>query len=521
MEVSIRTGVEDSTYEQVVQAMRDPAFYGADGPVEVRETHISIVFLVGERAYKLKKPLVLSFLDYGTRGRRRTMCEEELRLNRRLAPDVYLAVRAIVPSGAGYALADGGAGGAVEHVVEMRRFDESDTLAARLAAGAVGDADIEAVARAIAAFHTRAERIALPDAVERLGAALDDSLDALAGLDGVAALRRFASAYAQGHETLLRDRGTRAVDGHADLRAEHVVLGDPVQIVDCVEFDADLRVRDPASDLAFLAMDVEALGHPAAARRLVQAYRAGGGDAGPDHLVAFYSAERALVRAKVDTVRAAQLTDAAALVARARARIELARRLSWRARGPLAIVVCGLSGSGKSVLAAALARTTGARVVGSDVVRKELAGVPATEPAPLERYTPEFSRRVYAELGRRARAAPAAGGGPVLIDATARDPGDRSELLGALGGDALFVHCTAPAAVLRERVGARAAAGSSVSDADEAVLAAQRFAPLAEVAPDRVLELATDRPVDAIADDLEAWLDDRLATGKHPPEAVG
>ena len=499
--------------------MSDPAFYGAAGPVVVRETHISIVFLVGDRAYKLKKPLVLSFVDYGTRERRRAMCEEELRLNRRLAPSIYLGVRSVVPKDDGFGLAEADRAGAVEHVVEMRRFDEEATLARRLETGAVPDSDIDRVAQAIADFHGAAESTPLDDADERLRAALDDSLQAVAGLAGAPGLRRFTDAWLNGRRALLRERGRLAVDGHADLRAEHVVLEDPVQIVDCVEFDRELRMRDPASDLAFLVMDVESFGQPAVARRLVGSYRRAGGDAGSDDLAAFYAVERALVRAKVDTVRAGQRGDDVALLARARTKMELARRLAWRARGALPIVVCGLSGSGKSHLAGALAESTGARIVGSDVVRKELAGVAPTEHAPAARYTREFSRRVYAELGTRARAALAEpGGGPVLIDATAREPDDRRELLASLGAEPLFVQCVAPPDVLLERVRGRAAAGGSVSDADEAVLAQQRFAAIDEVPPGCVLELSTDRDVDALVDEVEAWLDDRLASGKPVPD---
>jgi aminoglycoside phosphotransferase family enzyme len=262
--------------KQIDDALRDPALYGGAGPVDVRETHISRVFLAGDRAYKLKKPVRLSFVDYGSPERRRRMCEEEVRLNRRLAPDIYLGVRAIVPADGGFALAAPGAEGAVEHVVEMRRFDEAATLSARLEAGLVTDADLERVAHVIARFHAGAERSPLDDAAERLRAAIDDSLQALEGLDGAAALRRFADSWLRAGAGLLHERGRLAVDGHADLRAEHVLLEDPVQIVDCVEFDRDLRVRDPASDLAFLTMDVESLGYRGAARELVDRYRRAG-----------------------------------------------------------------------------------------------------------------------------------------------------------------------------------------------------------------------------------------------------
>ena len=494
----------------VVQAMQEPSFYGEIGPVEVRETHMSWVFLTGARAYKLKKPVVLPFVDYGTRERRRQMCHEEVRLNRRLAPRIYLGVRSVVRAHGGWKLADAGDPRAVEHVVEMRRFDEHATLAARLAAGAATGHDVDVIARTIAHFHAAAGRCPLTEYAERFETDLDDSFDAL----GANALRRFADAYIQARRPLLHERGLLAVEGHADLRAEHVVLEEPLQIVDCVEFDIALRTRDPASDLAFLVMDLEAHGRPDYAERLVRVYCAAGGDVPREHLMAFYAMERALVRAKVDLVRARQrgagmsVSDAAA--ARGRAKLALAERLGWRARGPLAIVLCGLSGTGKTFLGEVLAERRGARVISSDVVRKELAGVPATEHAPPDAYSRSSSQRVYGELGTRAAAALAEHGSPIVIDATARRADDRHRLLEALDAPVVFARCVAPPELLRERVRHRSSAGGSVSDADEAVLAAQSFEPLTDA---HAFELRTDAALDAVVENLESALDAFITPG--------
>ena len=492
----------------VVQAMQEPSFYGDDCAVEVRETHMSWVFLTGARAYKLKKPVVLPFVDYGTRERRRQMCHEEVRLNRRLAPRIYLGVRSVIGVHGRLMLSHADDPRAVEHVVEMRRFDERATLAAYLSAGAATGHEIDEIGRTIAHFHAAARRCALTDYADRFQSDLDDSLDALEA----GGLRRFADGYIRTHRALLEGRGLYAVEGHADLRAEHVVLEVPLQIVDCVEFDARLRIRDPASDLAFLVMDLEANGRPDFAERLVRAYRDAGGSVPPEHLIAFYAMERALVRAKVDQIRASQLGSSAGLgddaAARSDAKLALAKRLAWRARGPLAIAICGLSGSGKTFLADALAHRRGARVISSDVVRKELAAVPATEHAPPEAYSRAFSRQVYRELGRRAAAALADHEAPIVIDATARSAADRGELVAALDAPIVFARCVARPELLRERVRDRSHVRGSVSDADEAVLAAQSFEPLADA---HSFELHTDRPPDAVLDELERALDASIA----------
>ena len=144
--------------QEIAAAMARPGFYDhAPARVDVRETHISWVFLAGDRAFKLRKAVVFPFLDYGTPERRLHMCEEEMRLGRRLAPDLYLALHGVVPRGDGFALADVGSAEACEHVVEMRRFDEEQTLAARLERGEVGEPEVRALARTIAEFHAGAE----------------------------------------------------------------------------------------------------------------------------------------------------------------------------------------------------------------------------------------------------------------------------------------------------------------------------------------------------------------------------
>ena len=271
--------------DSIAAAMAEPRFY-PDPPaeVEVRETHISWVFFAGERAFKLRKAVVFTFLDYGTAERRRSMAEEEVRLGRRLAPDMYLGLRAVVHLDDGFALAEAGHPAAVEHVVEMTRFDEEQTLAARLRAGQAGEHEVRRLARRVASFHTGAEPAPAgsfgPSQVadEVLGNFATLLADAgSVGPARLAAAHRFAVSFLHGRRDLLEERAAGGLvrDCHGDLRLEHVVVqGDELAIFDPVEFDPGLRRIDVAADLAFLVMELEEAGREDLARVLVEEYRA-------------------------------------------------------------------------------------------------------------------------------------------------------------------------------------------------------------------------------------------------------
>ena len=484
---------------------------GGARPVEICETHISYVFLTERRAYKLKKAVVLPFLDYGTRERRRHLCEEEVRLNRRLAPGIYHGVVGVVRDGDSFRLGDADDPSAVEHLVEMTRFSEDSTLAARIGRGDVGSADSEAVARRLADFHA-----SLPPAVggdhplTALRSTASETFCSLHELVApaqeplVMAGERFTAAFLAGRGGPIerRARGGLVREGHGDLRAEHVLLGEDVQVVDCLEFDPALRTIDVGDDLAFLTMDLERLGRPDLALALLRSYAAHGGDPGPADLVAFHSAQRAWVRAKVALLQDRH-DDADDL-------LRLARRLAWRARGPAPLVVCGLSGSGKTTLACELAAASGLAVFSSDPVRKRLAGLTPSDRARPEHYGEEFNLRTYRELGRSVRRELDAGRS-AIADATFRRQQDRRAFLDALGTSApepIFVECVVPLETRLERSARRV---TGASDATPAVAGAQRFDWLAEAGPDRHAIVRTDQPPQAIADEVEAWLDARLA----------
>jgi predicted kinase len=315
-------------------------------------------------------------------------------------------------------------------------------------------------------------------------------------------------------ELVARARRGLVRDGHGDLRSEHVVLEQGIEIVDCVEFDPALRQIDTALDVAFLAMDLMRRDRGLAAA-LVDGYREAGGDPGDDVLVAFFAAQRALIRAKVALIRARQVAgaDRARREADAAALLALAGRLGWEIRLGRLVVICGPAASGKTTLAAALAARSGARVVSSDVVRKGLLGLAPTARAPPSAYDPEMNRRTYAALGRET-AQHLGAGRSVLVDATFRFASDRDVFAAALGrGDPLWIECRAPEATVARRAAARVRTPRHISDADPAVAAATvaEFEPLTQVPPDRRIAVATVAGSGAAVTAARRMLDNRLA----------
>lgn len=494
----------------LVHALASPELYPGHPPVEIRETHASWVFLAGDRAYKVKKPVRLAFLDYSTLAARHAACREEVRVNRALAPSIYQGVVAIVRDGQGtLCYAEEDVPEAVEYAVKMRRFDEASTLQGAIDANTLSRADIRATAVRIADFHRDAARLAVSEPATVL-AAWRKNLAEIERLEHpptwrVTAMTAFAEAFAAGHgpELARRTQAGYMRDCHGDLRCEHILLGRSIRIVDRIEFDPTLRHMDVARDLAFLAMDLEAQGRRQAARELVSAYGDAGGRPGSPPLRAFYGAYWALVRAKVALVAAGEHTGTAGRRERTRAaRLwHLAERLCWRARLPLAIVVCGAPASGKSTLAAALARASGLPVVSSDELRKRRAGLAPTERLGPEHYTQAASLATYELLGREALAELEHSEG-VIVDASCVVRRERAILfdgLRATPARLLVVRCQVPLATALARAAARTRTRLRVSDATPAVAAAraQEFEALDELPAQSVLALDAEAQLSA------------------------
>ena len=480
------------------------------GRAEVAETHLSVVLLTGERALKLPKPVRLAFVDQSTPALRRQACRRELELNRRLAPDVYLGVLDLVRDGV-----------AVDHLLEMRRLPAARRLAT-LARDHHPDAaaEVRRVARRMAAFHAAADRSApvveagAPAAVRRLW---EDNLSEMASfvpsvLDGdtLAAVGRAALEYLDGRQGLLEHRQAAGliVDGHGDLLAEDIFcLPDGPRILDCLAFDDRLRHGDVLLDMAFLAMDLEALGRADLAVGLLQDYREFSDEHHPASLAHHYIAYRALVRAKVACIQVEVAGDAA--VARARARLDLAHRHLGEGRVRL-VMVGGAPGTGKTTLAEGLGDRTGWAVLGSDELRKDLAGLghaqSAAAPFGEGIYAPTMTRAVYRALLEQAGGLLAAGES-VVLDASWTSAGSRAAartLARDHHAEVRELRCTASPAAVASRVEARSRAGVGASDADREVAA--QLAARQDPWPEAV-ELDSNRGIEVTLATARAALD--------------
>lgn len=276
---------------------------------EAIETHFSWVFLVGDRAWKLRKPVLRDTMDFRTVAARRADSESEVRLNRRLAPAIYLGNRPLTLDREGR-FAIGGRGEIVDWLVEMRRVDRMRMLDATIARAAVRDEDLVRVAALLAGFYA-AEPAAVTqgDALRaRLGAQVEANHRVIGSLVASTAdeLRAVQLAFLDAHGDWLQARasGGCVIEAHGDLRPEHVLLDEPTAVIDCLEFDRNLRVMDRAEELAFLELECGRLGHAAAGRRIASACLARLDDPIPDPLMRFYRSHRAATRAKLYVWRA-------------------------------------------------------------------------------------------------------------------------------------------------------------------------------------------------------------------------
>jgi hypothetical protein len=496
------------------------------GGIECIETHASWVVLAGDYAYKIKKPLDLGFLDYSTPERRRAMCEEELRLNRRSAPEIYDTVVGI-RDGAAPAIVTPDDGD--EFAVRMRRFDQSALFARRLEAGNLAGEHLDAVARHVADFHAAAA-VAQPD--DGFGTAdavifpVQQNFDQMRErVSDAALLERIErlEAWSAGESRRLADTfDKRLADGcvrecHGDLHLANIVwLDGRARLFDGIEFNPQLRWTDVVADIAFLVMDCEARDRADLANRFLDAWLEATGDYEGLALLGYYVVYRAMVRAKVAAIRMGQASGDAARACRdelamyldyARSRIEPRQGRVWIASGP--------SGAGKSTQGRVAVERVGAIRIRSDVERKRLAGLAATERATAAvgegLYGAEMTRRAYARLQEIVRAVVAAGR-PALVDATFLKRAQRDTfraLAGELGVPFAILAFDAPPDVLRERVAKRAAEGTDAADADVTVLEHQLATrePIAE--DERAFTVDIDTSCDVDWDALLARLQAR------------
>ena len=479
---------EAASQRETIAFLSRPDTYGLKNEaVERVETHGAIVFLAGERAYKLKRAVKFPYMDYSTIEKRRAMCVRELEINRCVAAPIYLEVRTIMRGPDGnlrFGAAD--APGALDAVVVMRRFDQ-ETLFGRLCeAGKLTPELMRQTAEAVAAFHAKAEITRDFGGADGFAAAVRENNSVLASMIGAPFAADQVADFGQACDAALRrispllDR--RREKGlvrrcHGDLHLNNLFLldGRPM-LFDALEFEDNFACIDVLYDLAFLLMDLEHHGARAQANTLFNRYLEIATDYEGLAALPLFLGCRAVIRAHVSVSRAAATGGAQpALHDEALAYFDLARDF-LRAVPPRLVVVGGLSGTGKTTLARliapAIGRAPGAVIIRSDVTRKRLMGVPETARLAESAYTPEVNVRVFAEMARTAATILAAGHA-VVMDAVYGTQAERAEIASAAAKagapfDGLWLQ--ADPAILAERISVRS---GDASDATVAVLQRQ------------------------------------------------
>jgi uncharacterized protein len=467
--------------------------------VEVRQTHISAVFLAGEFVYKIKKSVSLGFLDFSTLEKRRHFCEEEVRLNRRLAPHAYLGVIPVAQTPKGIAFE--AEGEVVEWAVKMQRLPGAATLQERLRRNEVDVELVTTLACRVASFHRVAEANERISAFGRFEVVSRNTLDVFDRaapqvgtiVDAVVfgRVKMLAEAALARLSNMIEVRAARGMprDCHGDLHLDHVYVFPDREppadfvIIDCIEFNESFRCLDPVADMAFAAMDLAFEGRRDLASAFADAYFRAAADEDGRALLPLYSAYRATVRGLVGGILIAEnetsQIDRAAARSRASAHWLLAlTELEKPGRKPCLILLAGLPGTGKSTLAQKLAESADFCVIRSDVVRKELAAAPLSRE---ELYCADWNERTYAECLLRVERL-ILEGKRVIVDATFREEKNRRTFLEAAvrwGVPGHLLHCQVETDTARLRLAKRQ---GDVSDADwnihlELAEAWEEFAP--------------------------------------------
>jgi len=483
--------------------------------IKLVETHISWIVLTGAFAYKIKRPVHFPFVDLRSAAHRAWLCELEITLNRRFAPDLYLAVCRITAGPAGARV--NGSGEVLEHAVKMRQFDRSDELDRLLEADRVRPPELERFGSELARIHTElpvaepgsqwGQPKAIEAAVARNLAECQEAAGVFADVPELAALRPQLSHAVDRLLPMMAERQIRGRvrECHGDLHCGNVVRrASGLVAFDCLEFEPAFRWIDVADEIAFLVADLQSFDRPEHALAFLRGYLARSGDYQACRLVALYASHHSLVRAKVVALSVAESAEPAT-VATARKRFDTYVGCAGAfllPRRPLLILMMGLSGSGKTWLASRLAPAIGALHLRSDVERKRLAGLTELQSSGSQvgsgLYAPRFSAQVAEHLARAAESI-LVGGYTVIVDATfnLRADRDRFANLGSrLALPVCVVTCHAPIEVLRSRIETRRCQARDASEADTQVLEWQQahHEPLRPEESFLTIEAITDAP---------------------------
>ena len=542
--------------DEVMQAVLGCRAYPADdGPVDLVQTHISSVFLSPRFVFKFKRPVDVGFTDFRTLRQRHHFCRQEVRLNRRLAPGVYLEVLPLWLDDGRLRFEPGGT--LVDYAVVMKRLERECMMDHLVVSGSLTPEHLDGVARRLADFHKNSshrktsrkknsEKNSRPknhrggDTIARFGgldvlirnweenfAQVEPYLNVTIARHDFESLQQGVFSFLTRNRALLEQRVRDGFirDGHGDLRCEHVYLGKEIKIIDCIEFNDRFRYGDVASDLSFLLMDLAALGHPEWSRHLLSRYMEFSEDSGMIRLVPFYACYRAFVRGKVLSMKLSDkhlpLADQHRIQERAQGFFALAMDFSRQMPPPVLLLLAGLMGTGKTALGQAVSGRTGMPMLSSDAIRKELAaGEEAGSATPPSKsasrraaygeglYSQAWSERTYHALlergGRHLQA-----GRSVILDASfsRREFRQRAYALARQhGAEAFLVECSLREAEIRKRLGRRRRAGRALSDGRVELLARQKadFEPITELERKRHLVVRTDKPPGAVAEQVLA-----------------
>lgn len=506
------------THSELVHAFQQPDLYPHPvRQVSLVETHISYVFVTESFVYKIKKAVDFGFLDFSSLAKREFYCREELRLNRRLAPDMYLEVIPVWMDRQGrFFLGREAEGEIVEYALKMLRLPEEGMLPRLLEHGQADSSLFAALAEKLVRFHNAAEPIAperAAEAVQSLQTNMNENFAQTRNLQGRAVtplryrtLQDYSHWFFRSHQEIVSERaqGGRFREGHGDLRMEHICLyKDTLYIFDCIEFNERFRFIDVAADVSFLLMDLEYNGYRDQARDLVQAYCERSNDQAIRILLNFYKCYYACTRAKVAGLRSTEVQgrEQDQALQEASEYFALAFGYAVRLVRPAVILVCGLMGTGKSTLARNLAPYLGAEVLRSDVTRKALLDIPESEPHQSAFgqgiYTPEMSQLTYARLFTQA-AKHLHAGRSVLLDASFQSRRERraaSDTAADFGARFAVLECVCTEQTAYNRLNLRQQDASEASDGRQDLYQVQKeaFEPILAQEPGWHLQVDTEK----------------------------